>query len=148
MDALYLRPRPATEVLYEAGSIVVCYACGVPLFRLQKSLYAGEPAAKSSWKYAPVEVADIQALLFRSDLDAGQIAAIRAKTLVEWQAHCDRIERPRPGLMADCPACNNSYVYAQTRNAADGEASFADRGYLWKLAVIPPEGMARRGVAH
>ncbi len=144
MDALFLRPRPATEVLYDKGSVVVCYACGVPLFRLQQSLYAGEPAAKSSWKYAPVEVKDIQALMFRSDLDAGQIAALRAKSLAEWQEHCERIERPRPGLMADCPACRGSYVYAQTRTAEDGAASLADRGYLWKLATIPPEGYAKR----
>jgi hypothetical protein len=143
-DILRIDPKPATEVLYERGSLVVCYACGKPLYRLQSSIYAGEPMARTAWKYAPIEPKDILDLMTRNDLDAGQIAALKAQTLDDWRTHCESIPTLKPGSFADCPSCKASFVYTQTRQKDDGPSSFADRGYLILLAVIPPAGRARQ----
>lgn len=144
MDALRISPRPATDVLYEQGSIVVCWACGKPIYKLQRSIYAGEPMGRSAWKYAPIDVADILDLMGRTDLDAGQIAMLKAVPLEDWRTHCDQIPPIKAGDFADCPACQKQFVYAQTRPGQDGATAFADKGYLLKLATIPPQGRAKR----
>lgn len=143
MDVLKISPRPATEVLYEKGSIVMCWACGKPIYRLQQSIYAGEPMGKSAWKYAPVEPSDILELMGRADLDAGQVAFFQATSMEDWQAHCDRINTIKPGDFADCPACKKQFLYCQTRPGNDGSKAFEDRGYLLKLATIPPQGHSK-----
>jgi hypothetical protein len=144
MDALRISPKPASEVLYEKDSIVVCWKCGKPIYRLQQSIYVGEPAGKSAWKYAPVEVKDIMLLMCRGDLDPGQVAILKDVPLADWQTHCDSINTIKPGDFADCPSCKQQFVYSQTRAGEDGPSSFLEKGYLWKLATIPPEGKAKR----
>lgn len=144
MDALRFNPTPAADVVYPKGSIVVCYHCGKPLYRLQQSIYEGEPAARSAWKYAPVSVADLMTLLDRSDLEPGQRAAIKAMTPEDWQAHCQQIPEIKPGDFADCPACKGQFVYARTYGQDDGAKGFGDKGYVIQLAIIPPQGQSRR----
>jgi len=143
MRTLRLTPEPASEVLYPKGSIVVCRECGKPLYKLQASIYYGEPVGKSAWKYAPVSVADIIDLSVRMDLDAGVRAAMNVTSLAEWGAHCERIPTVKAGDFMDCPACRKSFSHAATRPNEDGMSSFNDRGYQIQLAVIPPFGKAR-----
>ncbi len=143
-DVLRLDPKPASDVLYERGSIVVCYHCGKPLYKLQASIYVGEPMGKTAWKYAPIAVKDVIALLERNDLEAGQIAALKVPSLQDWQTHCEGIKELKAGDYADCPACKASFMFSQTRTGQDGAASFGDRGYLVFVATIPPVGKARR----
>lgn len=140
---LRLTPTVAAEVLYPKGSIVVCHSCGLPIYKLQASLYLGEPAGKSAWKYAPVEVPDLVALTLRTDLEPGVRAAIKALGMPEMIAHCQRIPRLKAGDYTDCPACQKQFVYAETRGNGDGAASFADKGYAIQLATIPPHGQSR-----
>lgn len=144
MDALRISPKPSAQVLYEKGSIVVCWKCGKPIYKLQQSIYAGEPMGKSAWKYAPVQVVDIVDLMGRNDLDAGQRAILKAVPIEDWQTHCEHIDTIKPGDFADCPACKEQFVYAQTRPGPDGAEAFGDKGYLLKLATIPPVGMSKR----
>lgn len=142
-NLLRLTPQVASEVLYPKGSIVVCHACGLPLYRLQASVYFGEPMARSAWKYAPVSVEDVRAIGDRLDLDPGVRASVRVLTSEQVAAHCARIQSLKPGDYADCPACGKSFVYAESRGNGDGPSSFADRGYVIQLATIPPQGQAR-----
>jgi hypothetical protein len=141
---LRFTPRVQADVAYPQDSIVVCRNCGKPLYRLQRSLYVGEPAAKSAWKYAPVSVADLRALMERSDLEPGQRAAIKAMSLDDQRTHCDRIQTLAPGSFTDCPACKESFVYGKIHDTSDGGAKFGDKGYTIALAIIPPQGQARK----
>lgn len=146
--ALRLSPSPASDVMYPKGTIVLCYHCAKPLYRLQASIYVGEPMARSAWKYAPVSLADVIDLMQRSDLEPGQRAAFKAVPLEDWRAHVDKIPEMRPGDFADCAACHKQFVFAQTSSSEDGRFEFADKGYVITLAVIPPQGQARRVVVH
>lgn len=138
-----LTPAVAAEVLYPKDTIVLCYACGIPLYRLQTSLFLGEPLARTCWKYAPVSVADIVELVSRSDIEPGVRARIKAIPANDLVAHCQRIPTLKPGDFMDCAACKQSFSYAETRPTTDGPSSFADRGYSVQLATIPPAGKAR-----
>ena len=130
-------------MIYDAGSIVVCRACGKPLYRLVGNLYHGEAMARSAWKYQPVRMADLEALIDRADLDPGVRAGVKAMSLEDRRLHCDRVQPIKPGDFADCAACGAPWLYAETRGQGDGPSSFADKGYRIQLSVIPPVGRAR-----
>lgn len=142
-DALRLSPVPSTDVVYPAGSIVVCYSCGKPLYRLQASICRGEKSSRSAWKYAPVRVEELQALMARTDLDAGIRASIRYLSVDDQRLHCERIPTLTAGDMLDCPACQKPFVFARTSSNQDGVSEFTDRAYVLQLATIPPVGKAR-----
>ncbi len=142
-DVLRLTPTPATDVAYPKGSLVVCCQCGMPLYKLQQSLYIGEPAARSSWKYAPVTMKDLQELVDRSDLEPGQRAAIKAMPVEDLRLLCERIQTPKAGDFMDCPKCKASFSYGRVKDDADGAAKFNDRAYSIFLCTIPPPGAAR-----
>ena len=144
LSKLHLQPTPAADVIYPAGSIVVCWACGMPLYVLTKSLYYGESVGKSVWKYAPVQMRDMVALMDRSDLEPGQRAALRDKTLEDLALHCDKVQRPKAGDLMDCPACKASFAHGWAQENTEGQSRFADRGYQIGLAIIPPAGQARK----
>lgn len=140
---LRLSPTVASDVAYQQGSIVVCRECGIPLYRLQRSIYVDEPVTRSLWKYAPVSVADIDALMERSDLDPGQRAVFKLKTRAEWHAHCERIPTIKPDDTAACPACAKDFVFGWIPERHGGDVQFGDKGFKIGLAVIPPFGKAR-----
>lgn len=142
--ALHFAPRVPVEVAYPKDSIIVCLNCGKPLYRLQQSLYVGEPLARSAWKYAPVEVADIVTLMERTDLEPGQRAALKALSLEDWRLHCEQIPTLKPGDFTDCAACKESFVFGKIRDDDEGSSRFGDKGYIVKLASIPPVGQAKR----
>lgn len=137
----------AGDVLYDVGSLVVCRACGLPLYRLIGNIYAGEPMARSAWKYAPVRMTDLQDLLQRADVEPGLRARVKALSVADQRLHCERIPTLAPGSFADCAACQAPFLYAETRGQGDGPSSFADKGYRIQLATIPPAGRARPLVA-
>jgi hypothetical protein len=143
-SALHFAPRVPVEVAYPKDAIVVCRNCGKPLYRLQQSLYLGEPMARSAWKYVPVTPTDLKALTERSDLEPGQRAAILAMSAEDQRTHCERIPELKAGDFADCPACKESFVFGKVNDDADGGARFGDKSFTIALAVIPPQGQARR----
>ncbi len=145
--ALRLNPRPIAEVLYPAGSIVVCYHCGIPRYKLERSIYDNEPIERTLWRYAPIRVLDIVALLERRDLDAGQVAALKAKSLQDWALYCDTIPKLKPDDYPDCSACKKQWVYAwipESGSAQSDVTRFGDKGFKIQLAVIPPSGRGAR----
>lgn len=141
---LRLDPHPAADVLFPRGSIVVCRACDKPIYKLQQSIYNGEPAGKSAWKYAPVQVKDILELIERNDLEAGQRAMLKTLSLTEWHEHCDRIPEKKAGDFMDCPACGQDFARGLIPDTVDGQHMFPDKGYVIELAIIPPQGQSRR----
>lgn len=142
--ALHLTPTPAADVAYPQGSIVLCRQCNRPIYRLQRSIYIGEPVGKSAWKYAPVSVRDIEGLMARGDLEPGQRAFLRAVPLADWQTHCSAIPTLKAGDFMDCPSCRQQFSYGVAPDSDDGASMFADRGYRVVLAIIPPPGQGRR----
>lgn len=143
--ALRFTPRSSiADVAYPKDAIIVCrnFDCGKPLYRLQASLYLGEPLARSAWKYAPVSVSDLMTLIQRDDLEPGQRAAIKAMGLDAMKLHCDSIQTLRPGSFSDCPSCKQSFVFGKIAEDRDGGARFGDKGYTIALAFIPPVGRA------
>jgi hypothetical protein len=143
-DALRFTPTPATDVLYPRGSIVVCRDCGKPLYRLQQSIFYGEPVARSAWKYAPVTMKDLDELMDRSDLEPGQRAAIKAMSPEARHLHCNRIPTVKAGDFMDCPLCRKQFATGFIPESRDGASMFNDKGYRVTLAIIPPQGQGRR----
>ncbi len=147
-SALHITKRSIAEVLYPRDSIVVCRnpECGKPLYRLERSIYAGESVEQSTRKYAPVTVPEVLALMQRRDLDAGQLAFFRTWSIAEWASHCDRIPELKPDAFAECPACHEDFVFGQVKDDADGQSRFVGgaRGFVIRLAFIPPPGRGRR----
>jgi hypothetical protein len=140
----HVNPTPAADVIYPRGSIVVCRECGKPLYRLQQSIFQGEPVGRSAWKYAPVTLRDLQELVDRSDLEPGQRAAIKAMSVEDQRLHCDRIPTHKAGDFMDCPSCRKPFAHGFIPRSRDGASMFADKGYVVSLAIIPPPGQARR----
>jgi hypothetical protein len=143
-DALKTSPNPTVDVAYPAGSVVVCYTCGKPLYTLQGNIYVGEKPSRSAWKYAPIRMEQLQVLAERGDLDAGIRAAIKAMSLDDQRTHCESVLSLKAGDMLDCASCKKPFVFARTSSNADGKAEFTDRAYVIQLATIPPIGKARR----
>jgi hypothetical protein len=142
--ALRFAPRPSiADVLYPKDAIVVCRDCGKPLYRLQASISAHESVPRSTWKYAPVSVADLKALMERQDLEPGLRAAIKAMSVDDQRLHCERIPDLKPNASAECPACGHDFVFGQIHDDADGKARFGDKSFTIKLAFIPPFGRSR-----
>lgn len=145
-QALSFARGSIADVLYPAGAIVVCRNCGKPLYRLTRSIYLGENAGSkaSREKYAPVTMADLQTLIERNDLDPGQRAVIKAMSLDDRRLHCDKVQPIGAGMSDACPACSESFVMARAAETDEGRARFNAREYVISLAIIPPQGGARR----
>lgn len=136
--------RTSAEVAYHKGAIVVCYACGVPLYRLVANIWMSEATSNTGWKYAPVSMADLQMIIDRRDLDPGIRAAIKFWTLEQQKAHCDSIPTLRNGELPPCPSCKGQFARADRPGMTpDDKARFLDRSYVVSLATIEPEGKAR-----
>jgi hypothetical protein len=145
-----MNPRGAVRsrgqaVLYPAGSLVVCNACGVPLYRLQRNIWEGEKTSGTADRYAPVDARDVRRLMVQRDLEPGVRAAMRDLAADPRKlAYLERIPELRNGELPDCPACGKVWVRVHTSTGPDGKAEFIDRAYTWTLAVIYPEGGGRR----
>lgn len=133
------------EVMVPKGAVIVCQACGVPLYRLVANIWHGEKLGGTGWKFAPVEPCDLQGLVARLDLEPGQRAAVKTLDAAD---HCALIPALRNGEMPPCPSCGAVWVRAKTSEPrAEGRAEFFDRAYIVDLAWIPPAGMAKRAHA-
>lgn len=142
--ALRFSPNPQEDELYPKGSIVVCYACGKPLYKLQAAIFVTDKPSRTAWKYAPVSLADLQTIIARTDLDPGLRAAIKFMTPDEQRAHVEKIPTLKAGDALTCSACGGSFVFGRTSETQDGRAEFTDRAFVIQLATIPPVGKARR----
>lgn len=135
----------AGEVVYPKGSIVVCVACGAPLYKLIASIWLSEGAGKSRWKFVPVTVEDLAAIVARVDLDAGLRANVKFKfaTTDAQRQHCASIvplaDVPQGSFAPNCPSCQKPYAYSRSVETAE----INDRAGVIELNTIPPVGHAR-----
>jgi hypothetical protein len=143
-EALETSPVQSSDVAYPSGSIVVCYACGKPLYRLQANIYVGEKPSRSAWKYAPISVEDLRTLIARTDIDAGLRASIKFLSADDQRTHCDSIPILKAGSFLDCASCKQPFVFGRTSSTEDGAKEFTDRAFVLQFATIPPVGKARR----
>jgi hypothetical protein len=134
------------EIIHPKGSIVVCRTCGVPLYRLVANIWDGESCGDTRWKYAPVEMQDLQVLMERPDLEPGVRAAIKFWTPAQQYAHCTVIPALENGKeFPECPSCHREMVLGEIPQDRDGKARFIDRAYTKVcLKTIPPFGVGRR----
>jgi hypothetical protein len=142
-DAQRTSPVPSQDVAFPRGSIVVCYSCGIPLYKLEAAIFVGEKATRSGWKYAPVSVNDLRELVARRDLDPGIRASLKLLTAAQLHEHCAKIQRLHAGDALDCAACRKPFVFVRTSDGSEGALEFTDRAYVIQLATIPPVGQAR-----
>lgn len=140
--ALQFGKQSIAEVIYPAGAIVVCRSCGKPLYRLARSIFAHENAgaAASREKFVPVTPADLQTIIDRRDLEAGQRALVKAMSLEDRRLHCERIGPITAGKSDSCPACGESFVFARAAATPEGVSRFDSKEYVIALAIIPPFG--------
>lgn len=116
---------------YHKGSTVLCAACFVPLYILERGIAPGEKASRTVDAYRPVTVGDIQRL--RRDVPSVHSALLRW-TAEDVKRHVQTIDRPKTGSIAECPACQKSWVQVFAPEAAE----VVDRAYTWRLVTIPP----------
>lgn len=116
---------------YPKGSTVICAHCFVPLFTLTRSIGPGEKANRTTDAYRPITLQELTAL--RRDVPS-VTAALKLWTAQQAFDHVARIEAPRSGSPAACPACQRSFVQVFAPDAAE----VVDRAYTWRLVTIPP----------
>jgi hypothetical protein len=144
-DALRLSPVPTVDVAYPSGSIVVCYSCGIPLYRLTRNIYVGQSAANPSETYAPISLELLRQIAERRDIDAGIRGAINAMSVDDQRLHCDTVPWPLVnGVKTTCNKCHGSWTFQRTSADADGAKQLLDSVGVIQLATIPPVGKARR----
>lgn len=115
---------------YHKGETVICAQCFVPLFVLERGIAPAEKTSRSVDAFRPVTVADIERL--RRDVPSVRSALMRW-TPADVDAHARRIDRPKAGSPAACPACSKSFVQVFAPDAAEA----IDRAYTWRLVTIP-----------
>lgn len=123
---------------YAAGSIVLCNACAVPLFKLDRGIEVGSGAGRMASAFKPVSVADLAVLAEREDIDAGVRATVASWTPGQRAEHCRKIWEPRSGEPMLCPVCLKGFVQILSVTAHE----VLDRAYTIELVTIPPDGRA------
>ena len=116
---------------YPKGSTVICANCFVPLFTLTRSICVGDKANRTVDAYRPITVQELRTL--RRNVPSLQ-AALKTWTMDQEIAHAARIQAPKTGDEAKCPACDNSFVQVFAPEAAE----VIDRAFTWRLVTIPP----------
>ena len=116
---------------YPKGSTVLCAQCFVPLFQLTRTIEPGEKTSRSIDAYRPVSVADIARL--RREVPSVR-AALKMWSVADMVAHVQRLEPPKTGSPAQCPACQRSFVQV----FAPSSSELIDQAYTWRLVTIPP----------
>jgi hypothetical protein len=124
---------------YPKGSIVLCHACALPIFKLDFAITLGDKGGQAVKAFKPLGMADLDALVARDDADAGVRASISAMSHEQRVAHVSKLREFVTGEPMACPSCKACFVQvlAVTRHEV------MDRSYTMELLTIPPAGIAR-----
>lgn len=120
---------------YPKGSIVICNACLAPIFKLDAGIALGDKGGASAKYFKPLSVADLSALMVRTDVDAGLRAVLQSWSPVQQSVHVSRLREMRAGDPMQCPSCGDCFV--QIISVEKAEA--LDRSFTIELVTIPPE---------
>lgn len=121
---------------YQKGSIVLCNACALPIFKLDRGLDLGTKAGGTASAFKPLTKADVQTLQWREDIDAGIRATVRNWSEADVAAHLAKLHEVVSGDPMLCPCCQGTFV--QVLSVERTEA--LDKAYTIELLTIPPEG--------
>ncbi len=133
-----LQHTPADEFeRYPKGSIVLCNACALPIFKLDAGISLGDKTGKVVSAFKPLSLTDLQELGQREDIDAGVRALVRGMSSVQRLDHISKLREMKTGDPMMCPAC--STCFAQV--VAIDKHEVLDKSYTVELLTIPPQGM-------
>lgn len=124
---------------YPAQSIVLCNACGLPLFKLEAGIGLGQKMGRAAQLFKPIRQADLLELRDRVDIDAGVRAKIASMTPDEQQAHLACLTEPKAGDPMVCPACGGCFAQVLTVERSET----LDRAYVVEFLTIPPFGAGK-----
>jgi hypothetical protein len=131
-----LADSPVSEFeRYPKGSIVLCNACALPIFKLDYGISLGDKAGKAASAFKPLSVADLETLENRTDIDAGVRAVVKAMSPEQRARHINGLRDVRSGDPMICPCCAGTFV--QVLSVEKSEA--LDNAYTIELLTIPPE---------
>lgn len=124
---------------YPSGSIVLCNACGDPIFKLEGGIALGDKGGRMAGRFKPVTLADLADLAERRDIDAGVRAKLNTWDLDARKAHLAKLWEPKTGEPMVCPACLGCFVQVLSTE----QTETIDRAYVLELVTIPPRGVGR-----
>jgi hypothetical protein len=124
---------------YPKGSIVLCNACALPIFKLDRGVDLGQKAGQAASAFKPLTLADLAELADRVDVDAGIRARVNAWTPEERRAHVALLVEPKSGDAMACPSCGGCWPQVLTTEQTETH----DRAYVLELLTIPPFGAGR-----
>lgn len=121
---------------YPKGSIVLCNACSLPIFKLETGISLGDKAGKVTGAFKPLLLSDLEALGDREDIDAGVKAAVKSMTRMQKLEHIGKMREVRNGDPMLCPACGDCFVQVVSVDKHE----VLDKAYTVELLTIPPAG--------
>src|SRR5689334_17517933 len=95
---------------YAKGSVVLCNACALPVFKLDRAILVGDGGGKTASALVPLTPVDLQILADREDIDGGVRATIKGWTPEQRLAHTQKLHDVKAGDPMLCPCCSNCFV--------------------------------------
>lgn len=120
---------------YPKGSIVICNACALPIYKLDFGIALGDKGGRSADSFKPLTNVDLIALAHRQDIDAGVVAKVKSLTIEEQQALTGAAV-PKAGDPMMCPSCKGTFPQIVSIEKHE----VLDRAYVIELLTIPPHG--------
>lgn len=124
---------------YPEGSIVLCNACALPIFRLDRAISLGNRMGQAASAFKPLTLSDLSLLAEREDIDPGVSARVRAMAEPERRAHVARLREVRAGDPALCPCCGRGFLQVVSVERHE----VLDRAYTVEMLTVPPLGSGR-----
>lgn len=124
---------------YPKNSIVLCNACALPIFRLDRGIDLGQRAGQAASAFVPISLADLLELEGRADIDAGIRAVIASWSPEAKRAHLQQLHEMRAGMPMACPVCHDCFVQVLSTEMDETH----DRAYTLELLTVPPIGGGR-----
>ncbi len=121
---------------YPAGSIVICNACAMPIFKLEYGIDLGAGSGRSAKAFKPLSLADLDALTVRTVVDAGLRAKIMGMSAEQRTDHIAKLREVRAGDPMLCPCCEMCFV--QVLSVTQHEV--LDKAYTIEMLTVPPDG--------
>lgn len=124
---------------YPSGSIVLCNACSLPIYKLEGGIALGDKGGRMANRFKPLAMTDLMELAGRVDIDAGIRARISGWTPDERKAHVAKLTEPKTGDPMLCPSCGGCFVQVLSTE----QTETIDQAYTIELLTIPPFGTGR-----